>query len=160
MEALSKENRFYFMGIAILAVILHHLDLGCNNYWNEGSLILHFFKYGNIGVDVFLFLSAYGCCASWEHNSWKQYAINRARRIYPSYIIYLIAALVFFYPALGVEDKLESAALSLTGLSIFTCFDVRIDWYTPSIIMMYMFIPLLLFIKSLINNKLYCKKRG
>lgn len=152
MKALSKENRFYLMGIAILAVILHHLWLRCDLAWGVQSGFLALFKDGNIGVDVFLFVSAFGCCASWEHNRGCRYFVNRIKRIWPQYILFLLLVQFFFGRETALVVKVKDALLSLSGLSVICCFGTYIEWYIPSLMVMYLFIPLMMCAQKLLRG--------
>lgn len=148
MESLSKENRFYFMGIAIIAIILHHLCYRLDVAWHLDTFPFTPFIHGNIGVDLFFFASAYGCCASWEHHSWLQYYCNRIRRIYPQYILFLIIVLLCFYPGASLLHNAKVIVLSLTGLAPINFFHTRIEWFIPSLLLVYFTLPLLRWILS------------
>ena len=148
MESLSKENRFYFMGIAIIAIILHHLCYRLDVAWHLDTIPFTPFIHGNIGVDLFFFASAYGCCASWERHSWRQYYGNRIRRIYPQYILFLIIVLLLFYPDASLLHNLKVIALNLTGLAPINLFHTRIEWFIPSLLLVYFTLPLLNWILS------------
>ena len=132
MDSLSKENRFYFMGIAIIAIILHHLCYRLDVAWHLDSFPFTPFIYGNIGVDLFFFASAYGCSASWEHHNWYQYYSNRLRRIYPQYLLFLSIVLLCFYPDSSLLHNAKVVVLNLTGLAPFNYFHTRIEWLIPS----------------------------
>lgn len=137
MKTVSKENRSYFMGIAIVLVILHHLCLRCESAWQVDPFPFSIFYWGQIGVDVFFFVSAYGCCASWEKNSWWLYLLRRIKRIYPQYILFLLMVLVWFYADSSVLHGFKMAAVSLVGIAPLYRMGVNIEWYTPSLLMMY-----------------------
>lgn len=143
METVSKESRSYFMGIAIVLVILHHLCLRCESAWQVDPFPFSIFYWGQIGVDVFFFVSAYGCCASWEKNSWWRYLLHRIKRIYPQYILFLLIVLVWFYADSSVLHRFKMAVVSLAGVASFYRMGVNIEWYIPSLLMMYIFLPLI-----------------
>ncbi len=148
MESLSKENRFYFMGIAIIAIVLHHLCYRLDVAWHLDTFPFTPFIHGNIGVDLFFFASAYGCCASWEHHGWFQYYGNRIRRIYPQYILFLVVVLLCFYPDASFLHNAKVVVLSLTGLAPINLFHTRIEWFIPSLLLVYFTLPLLKWILS------------
>ena len=141
MESLSKVNRNYFMGIAIILVILHHICLLCEREWNVDSFPFTWFYWGQIGVDIFLFASAYGCCASWENNAWWRYLLHRVERIYPQYFVFLLICLVWNYADSSILYKIKVVLCTMSGLATFYRFGVHIDWYIPSLIMMYLTLP-------------------
>ena len=68
IRVFDKGNRSYLMGIAILWIVLLHLYC-----WFQGKLPwwIYFFSDGQTGVDIFLFLSAYGLEASYRKNGWS-----------------------------------------------------------------------------------------
>lgn len=74
--------RSELMGAAIIAVILYHLYC-----WVPGTPLLRVFKWGFIGVDVFMFVSAFGLCFSYERNPLSVFYFNRTKRIFPSFIV-------------------------------------------------------------------------
>ena len=63
-EIISK-NRSLLMGVAILMVIMYHAFC-CNLPMGPVS---HILRYGYLGVDIFIFLSAIGLCYSFEKNN-------------------------------------------------------------------------------------------
>lgn len=149
IESLSKENRFYFMGIAILAIILHHLCYRLDVAWHLDTFPFTPFIHGSFGgVDLFFFASAYGCCASWEHHNWIQYYGNRIRRIYPQYLLFLIIVLAFFYPGTSLLHNAKVVVLCLTGLAPINLFHTRIEWFIPSLLLTYFTLPILKMILS------------
>ena len=153
MESLSKENRFYFMGIAIIAIVLHHLCYRLDVAWHLDSFPFTPFIHGNVGVDLFFFASAYGCCASWEHHGWLQYYGNRLRRIYPQYLLFLIIVLFCFYPGASLLHYAKVIVLCLTGLAPINLFHTRIEWFIPSLLMVYFTLPVLKWILGVGNNR-------
>ena len=58
-------------GIAALLIILFHAMGPVKEYW------LSFFKYGYIGVDMYLMIGAFCLCYSFKRHSLKQFYINR-----------------------------------------------------------------------------------
>ncbi len=143
MIALNKTNRNYFMGIAIVLVILHHFCLRLDGCWHVDTFPFTIFYWGQIGVDIFLFVSAYGCCASWENNSWWQYALHRIKRIYPQYIVFLLIVLLWFFADASILHRMKMAVFSLMGIAPIYRLGVSIEWYIPSLLMMYFFLPLI-----------------
>ena len=148
MNSLSRENRHYFMGIAIIAVFLHHLCIRSQDAWGFCGFPFLPFLNGNIGVDLFLFASAYGCCFSWENNKIWKYCKNRLLRIYPQYILFLLIVLTLFLKPHFFEG-LRIFVLSLLGLSAFNCFNVYVEWYVPALLIMYfVIVPIAMCIKN------------
>lgn len=137
-DLLGKDNRVVLMGIAILLITFHHFAI-----YGAGSLF-SFFRKGNIGVDIFFFLSAYGCCFSYDHNSIKSFYLRRIKRLFPVYLLFLIIYILFFRLDDGLEKNVVLILAQISGLSIFG-FEEAIAWYIPSTILLYITFPLLFF---------------
>ena len=91
-RVLSKGNRKWWMGFAILWIItfhLWHLEGGLKSYINI-DFFDFFFEKGYLGVDIFFFLSVYGCACSYSKNSLKRFYKNRFFRIFPIFPIYAL----------------------------------------------------------------------
>ena len=70
------------MGFAILIVMLFHMGVPRSSSWY--GLV----RMGNLGVDIFLFLSGMGLWYSWSKNpALRQFYFNRVIRIYPAWLI-------------------------------------------------------------------------
>lgn len=139
---LSKISRYRgeLMGFAIIIVMLFHVNLPMSD---------PFFglrRMGNLGVDIFFFLSGIGLWYSWTKNQdWKRFYENRAIRIYPAWLI--IAG--YYY----VSRFVQSSAPVTTDRVIDLMGDVLINWdfwrrdeltfwYVPATMMMYVFAPM------------------
>ena len=136
------------MGIAIIAVFLHHLCLRIDLAWHMDPFPFSFFANGNVGVDLFFFASAFGCCASLDHNPYGHYLLKRACRIYPQYIIFLTIVFIWFFPQQSILHKLKVSILSLSGLAPFNCFHTKLEWFIPSLLLIYVTLP---FLKQIMN---------
>lgn len=79
------DRRKELMGIAILMVLLYHLC--CWPQWNNP---LRIFGHWYIGVDIFLILSGFGLCFSYEKYNIKTFYYHRIIRIIPLYWFSLI----------------------------------------------------------------------
>ena len=143
METLSKQNRFYFMGIAITLVLLHHLCLRMDQEWCVSTFPFTPFIHGNLGVDIFFFASAYGCCASWDSNSHLRYFINRVERIWPQYILFLVIVLFVFFSRWSLPHKAKVSFLCLTGIAPISRFHTYVEWYVPSLLLVYWTLPIM-----------------
>lgn len=135
----QKSVREWWMGIAIILVIMHHFCI-----WHEHSEYFFFvnsiFVKGDIGVNIFLFFSAFGLCFSYESNRLSHFYYKRAIRIVP---LYVIALLIVCYLPPPFDVKIDNVCLllikQLTGLSL-----VRggVEWYLSALILFYLFFPL------------------
>lgn len=131
------------MGISIIWIILMHFYC-----WFQGKLPwwIYFFSEGQTGVDILLFLSAYGLEASLSKNSLLSFYKNRAKRILPVYILFLTFLFSFFYNDIPIGDILRQCIAQLTGLSLFqddSFFSTGFlfDWFTPALITYYILFP-------------------
>lgn len=138
----SKESRLYLMGIAILWIFFFHFYCwfnGTKPWW------LLFFSEGQTGVDIFLFLSAYGLEASIHKNNWKKFYINRMKRIFPVYFLFLFTFYII-QNHVPFRKILIQCIGQLTGFSLFqtplffSC-QFEFDWFTPALILLYISYP-------------------
>ena len=151
----EKNNRFYLMGIAILWIVLLHFYC-----WFQGKLPwwIYYFCDGQTGVDIFLFLSAYGLEASYRKNGWSIFYKNRAKRILPVYFLFLILLFGLFINDAPIDEILKQCTAQITGISLFqkpeffsTHFEF--DWFTPAIIIYYVLFPAISYVLKFIVKK-------
>ncbi len=123
------------MGLAMLFVILFHVDL---------PRLDPFFglkRMGNIGVDIFLFLSGLGLWFSWaKRPDWKSFIKRRYLRIYPAW---LIIACLYYIPRFHGGDVMAWTDLigDITINWDFWLHDELTFWYIPAAMMLYLFAP-------------------
>ena len=86
-----KTNRFFYYGLSIFLIILYHA-----NSFGFHSPVFMPFSAGYIGVDIFMFFSAYGCCYSFEKNDLITFYKRRVKRIYPIYMLFTIVVSVVY----------------------------------------------------------------
>ena len=123
------------MGAAMLFIMLFHVSLPRND------LFFGLRRMGNIGVDMFLFLSGIGLWFSWmKKSSARHFFTKRYLRIYPAW---LIMACLYYIPRFHGGDFM--AWLDLIGdITInwdFWLHDELTFWYIPAIMMLYCFAP-------------------
>lgn len=143
-QILSKQNRLYVMGLSIIAVILHHFSYFSRLYWEtSGPLVkfLHLFDNGNIGVDVFFFVSFYGLCFSINKYGLKTYYFRRLRRLMPMWIIFCVLVLCLFYQTNSLADNSILFIRHLTGVILLE--QRPIDWFIPALLLVYFLFPLI-----------------
>ena len=139
-ELVSKHDRPYIMGLSIIAVFLFHL-ISLTNIYRHTSM--NFFLNGYLGVDVFFVLSAYGLCFSFENNHVLSFYLHRIKRLFPLYPIFLLLVYLIFH----VPEKLwESLLLQCSGLSVIKALETDAQWFTPSLICIYILFPVLYYI--------------
>lgn len=133
----TQHDRPYIMGLSIIAVILFHLVNFTNAY--RGTSIPIFLK-GYLGVDAFFVLSTFGLCFSFEKNDVLTFYKHRVKRLFPLYVIFLLTVYFIFNPG---PSLLHIIIYQCTGLSVIRALYTDIEWYTPSIICVYLLFPLL-----------------
>lgn len=134
LENISR-YRGELMGAAMLFIMLFHVSLPRND------LFFGLRRMGNIGVDMFLFLSGLGLWFSWmKKPSARHFFTKRYLRIYPAW---LIMACLYYIPRFHGGDFM--AWLDLIGdITInwdFWLHDELTFWYIPAIMMLYCFAP-------------------
>lgn len=115
---LANISRFRgeLMGAAMLFIILFHVALP------REDAFFGLRRMGNVGVDMFLFLSGIGLWFSWTKNpDVRHFFVRRYLRIYPAW---LIIACLFYIPRLREETSGHGstswATSASTGISGFT----------------------------------------
>ena len=153
-----SRHRAALMGLAMLFVMFFHVPMA------KGELMYGVVRLGNIGVDMFLFLSGIGLWFSWTKSNSrssllapriKEFYRKRLLRIYPAWL--LIACLYYIPEYLGTDllgqfpqaadwqsvkspDLFHLIANILVGWSFWRVDDGAF-WFIPSIMMMYVFAP-------------------
>ncbi|MDY4667588.1 MAG: acyltransferase [Prevotella sp.] len=125
------------MGAAMLFVILFHVGLPREDAFYGLRRI------GNIGVDMFLFLSGVGLWFSWtKRPSLKHFFTRRYLRIYPAW---LIIACLFYIPDFLGPRQFSTNIIDLLGDVLinwdFWLHDELSFWYIPATMMLYLFAP-------------------
>lgn len=135
-----SRHRAPLMGVAMLIVVVFHVGLPRENAFY--GLV----RCGNLGVDMFLFLSGIGLWFSWTRRpSLRHFFARRYLRVYPAW---LVVAAVFYiqnYLEKGAAgsyspDLMQLAANILVGWSFWRVDDLTF-WFIPAIMMMYTFAP-------------------
>lgn len=134
---LANISRFRgeLMGAAMLFIILFHISLP------RDDAFFGLRRMGNVGVDMFLFLSGIGLWFSWTRNpSVRHFFLRRYLRINPAW---LIIACLYYIPRFHGGDLW--AWIDLIGdISInwdFWLHDELTFWYIPATMMLYLFAP-------------------
>ena len=104
----------------------------------------------NRGVDVFLFLSAFGLCFSLKKNCLQRFYFNRFKRIVPTWWVVLFSLHIigiFVGSRFGQEGFVYPHSVTdmffwYTGLGYFfnQCY---YDWYIPMLLVFYLLIPMI-----------------
>ena len=134
---LANVSRFRgeLMGAAMLFIMLFHVSLP------RWDMFFGLRRMGNIGVDIFLFLSGVGLWFAWmKRANMKHFFRRRYIRIYPAW---LIIACLYYIPRFHGGDLM--AWIDLIGdITInwdFWLHDELTFWYIPATMMLYLFAP-------------------
>lgn len=125
------------MGAAMLFVILFHVSL------SRDDLFYGLRRCGNVGVDMFLFLSGVGLWFAWtKQPSVRTFYRRRLLRILPTWL--LVAGVFYGADYLG-QRRFSSNLIDLIGdVTVnwdFWLHDELTFWYVPAIMMLYLFAP-------------------
>lgn len=123
------------MGAAILFIILFHIPLP------RSDMFFGLRRCGNIGVDMFLFLSGIGLWYSWlKQPSFSSFYKRRLLRIFPTW---LVISSIYYLQRFDFEtgDYLD-LVLDITINWGFWLHDELSFWYIPAIMMLYLWAPL------------------
>ena len=100
-----SRHRSAIMGIAMICIILFHVGVPRQDAFYGVC------RMGNIGVDIFLFLSGIGLWYSWTREPsgtqpflrrWLSFYWRRLRRVYPAW---LLVASAFYIPRFMAHDS-------------------------------------------------------
>lgn len=125
------------MGLAIIMVMLSHLLSVCKEvkpFW--------LFYPGFLGVDIFLFLSGYGLCRSWESHTPATFYRRRLWRILPLFLLFQAFTTVS-QAAISGNLTWADAACNLTTLSFWHLGGTCSEWYLSFLLYLYLLFPLL-----------------
>ncbi len=132
------------MGAAMLFIILFHVQLP------RSDMFFGLRRMGNIGVDLFLFLSGIGLWFSWmkdrEGENLRQktvgFYLRRLLRIYPTWLV--MASLFYVGDFMGAGKYSKNLADLLGDVLVnwdFWLHDELTFWYIPSTMMLYLLAP-------------------
>ena len=139
--------RSALMGLSMIMVFLFHArseKLGFMPTGLWGDILKNF----NLGVDIFLFLSAFGLCYSLKKNNIKRFFFNRFKRIIPTWWVVLFSLHIigifvgskfdgFDYPRSAVDMFYWYTGL---GHFFYTC---CYEWYIPTLLFFYLLVPVI-----------------
>ena len=125
------------MGAAMLFVILFHVAL------DRGDPFYGLRRCGNVGVDIFLFLSGVGLWFSWVKTpDVRRFYRRRLLRIVPTW---LVVATAFYLPDYLGARRFSRSIVDLIGdITInwdFWLHDELTFWYVPAIMALYLVAP-------------------
>ena len=138
-----SEYRTPLMGVAILFIMLFHSGI----VLKDGAMF-SIFRNGDIGVEMFAFLSAIGVFRSLERNSSAiQFYKRRFVRIAPTYILIAASFALFRHFHYGAS---WSHVISLT-LGVSTFRGDNTYWFITYIVVCYLVSPLLFYLRRTVK---------
>jgi len=166
LHHLDHRDSTILKGLAIVAIVLHNFfhfvspaqqnefvfhpgafDVFLQELRRPSHSIQAFFSFfGHFGVQIFIFLSAYGLAKShWEdQSSWTQFMWGRIKKLYPTFLLIIVpwvfAMAVWGGPYRLIRDILPSIAATILGVSTLVGFDlppVGPWWFIPFIMQFY-----------------------
>lgn len=152
-KTVSKYRNLIY-GFAAIWIVLYHLYT--KFYWPDVPVFSQFLKVGNMGVDIFLFLSAVSLGFSIEKNTTKEFYKNRFKRVFITYLLIAGPFMVwkYFIMAPITSKTVVDFLLEISTLSYFwTKEGIFPVWYVPCIMFFYLVYPLLYKLKK--KNNLY-----
>lgn len=133
-----QKYRNLYMGIAILMVILYHMD--CVTHI---PLALRYSeRYLYLGVDIFMCASGFGLCYAIGKYSTLTFYKRRILRIYPSYLVMALAVTALHLIG-GEHFSVWDWFCQLSTLQYYCVGGHFFDWYLSALILLYLFYPLL-----------------
>lgn len=152
-SALSK-YRGELMGLAILFVVMFHVWMPPANFFFPLR------RLGNVGVDMFLFVSGMGLWFSWTRSrlgrnldgrggmpvrtALRRFFSRRYRRIYPVWLVVASAFYISRYisaPGSGYSPDIPNLIANIAFNWSFWRADDLTFWYVPATMMLYNFAP-------------------
>lgn len=139
--AFKYRNLIY--GLAAIWIVFFHIH---EKYWLGIPIVSNIINCGNMGVDVFLLLSAVGLSYSIEKNDTKTFYKNRLKRTFVTYLLIAGPFIVwkYFISQSITPMTVPNFALELSTLSYFwTKEGMYPFWYVPCILFFYALYPVL-----------------
>lgn len=137
---ISESRNILFGTSTIIIAFFHSLNLNIYEIISNEFIanILNFIhKTGNIGVDIFLFLSGIGLYYSFTKHNIKEFYKNRFIRVIPIFIV-----VTFIYDIIINKLSILEFFSNLSLSKLFITGDKR-DWFILIIIFLYLIFPVI-----------------
>ncbi len=133
--------REFLFGLAAVWIVFFHIR-AMVGVPREGAL-RGFLSLGNIGVDIFMFLSAVGLSYSIEKNSLRDFYKNRIIRLWVPFLIICVPYYMWRDSVTGITlERIHCFILDTTAINFWIKAKVPF-WYVSLATAMYIFYPLL-----------------
>lgn len=117
-------------GVAILAIIIHHL---CRHTISNTSDLIIFYDLGYVGVGLFLFLSGFGLTSSLIDKGNENFFLKKIFRIYIPFTFMNLVWVILDYYLLNINQGIFKNIGRVIGIIITD----RNYWYIPFLIFWY-----------------------
>lgn len=125
-------RRKELMGIAILSVILYHWFSWCKYGY------LDMFHYLYIGVDVFLLLSGFGLCFSYNKCNLPRFYRRRLLRVFPLFVVFNLFLFLVSKDGFDLKEFISVC----TTMEFYNLHSSSKEWYISAILLLYLLFPL------------------
>lgn len=143
--------RNFFYGLAAVWIVFFHIHDMLRV--PESGALMRFLHLGNIGVDIFLFLSAVGLSYSIEKNSLKEFYKNRILRLWIPFLIICVPYYMWRDSVTGITlERVQCFLLDISAINFWLKEKVPF-WYVSLATVLYALYPL--FYKLYRKNKNY-----
>lgn len=147
-EVLKYRNQIY--GLCAIWIVLFHIQRRLG--FPEIPIITPLLEMGNLGVDIFMFLSGYCLCLSFKRNNdLRRFFGKRVTRVVIPYLIITTPYLLYKSFVVGKNMsfliQVKSFFVNLTGLS-FWIDGFQTSWFVHAIIVLYCLFPFFYYIVS------------
>lgn len=116
---LISEKRRSLMGIAIISIVLFHYFEDLTRMQLTITPMTKLFRYGNIGVDMFLYISGIGLYYSYNRdNNRRNFYKKRFKKIMIPYFI--ISTPFWVWKDIVVEKSFKGFFMDISLISFFT----------------------------------------
>ena len=142
-----SQYRGVLMGMAIIMIVLFHVALP------RSSAFFGLKRMGNVGVDIFFFLSGIGLWFAWtKRPEVLHFYRRRLLRILPAWLLFSTA---FYLPDYFGPRRFSSSLADLIGdITVnwdFWLHDELTFWYIPATLMLYLWAPA--YMRLLVRNR-------
>lgn len=137
-----------------MAITICHINQFIGVHKGLSSGLANEFLYASaaVGVDIFFFFSLVGLGFSIENNRIVTFYKHRIKRILPAYILFILIVLCLFYKEFSLNEKLILFGQQILGISATNYVSQRIEWYVPSLLLLYALYPLMFHVVKWIHN--------
>lgn len=129
------QHKPLLMGMSMLSVVFYHA------YCVHADIFTSLFKYGFVGVDIFILINALGCSYSYEKNGIWRFWLNRIKRVYGMFVIYATIRTGLY--AISNDVCIVDYICNITTMSYYGIDGQFMDWYISASFLLWLSFPML-----------------